>query len=70
MARRFGRPGTEPFTVSPVGKSDLYRNEVSDAASVAVLEAVRRYAEGSYKPRPQSDPAIDVVWRDFFRQER
>ncbi|WP_329467065.1 hydrogenase maturation protein [Streptomyces sp. NBC_01431] len=61
---------TEPFTVSPVGKSDLYRNEVSDAASVAVLEAVRRYAEGSYKPRPQNDPAIDVVWRDFFRQER
>ncbi|MFI9544723.1 enoyl-CoA hydratase-related protein [Streptomyces sp. NPDC052016] len=60
----------EPFPVSPVGKSDLYRNEVSDAASAAVLLAVRRYAEGSFKPRAQSDPAVRVVWRDFFRQER
>ncbi|MGW4569119.1 formyltransferase family protein, partial [Streptomyces sp. NPDC004561] len=60
----------EPFPVPPVGKSDLYRNEVSDAAVTAVLTAVRRYAEGSYKPRPQTDPSIGVVWRDFFRQER
>ncbi|SEB99355.1 Methionyl-tRNA formyltransferase [Streptomyces misionensis] len=60
----------EPFRVAPVGKSDLYRNEVSDAAVTAVLAAVRRHAEGSYKPRPQSDPSIGVVWRDPFRQER
>ncbi|MFF4394417.1 hydrogenase maturation protein [Streptomyces sp. NPDC001480] len=59
-----------PFTVEPVGKSDLYRGEVSDAAVTAVLLAVERYAGGSYKPRPQSDPAISVTWRDFFRQER
>ncbi|EST19448.1 hydrogenase maturation protein [Streptomyces roseochromogenus] len=60
----------EPFTVTPVGKSDLYRNEVSDAAVTAVRTAVRRYAEGSYKPRLQTDESIDVVWRDAFRQER
>jgi putative two-component system hydrogenase maturation factor HypX/HoxX len=60
----------ESFTVPPVGKSDLYRGEVSDAAAAAVLLAVQRYADGSFKPRPQSDPAIRVVWRDFFRQER
>ncbi|MFC4467763.1 enoyl-CoA hydratase-related protein [Streptomyces xiangluensis] len=60
----------ESFTVPPVGKSDLYRNEVSDAAAAAVLLAVQRYADGSFKPQPQSDPAIRVVWRDFFRQER
>ncbi|MET8942825.1 hydrogenase maturation protein [Streptomyces sp. NPDC004542] len=59
-----------PFTVEPVGKSDLYRGEVSDAAVTAVLLAVERYAGGSYKPRPQSDPGICVVRRDFFRQER
>lgn len=59
-----------PFTVEPVGKSDLYRGEVSDAALTAVLLAVERYAGGSYKPRPQSDPGISVTWRDFFRQER
>lgn len=60
----------EPFPVPPVGKSDLYRNEASDAASAAVLQAVRRYADGSYKPQAQSDPAIRVVWRDPFRRER
>ncbi|MEU6553820.1 hydrogenase maturation protein [Streptomyces sp. NPDC046915] len=59
-----------PFGVEPVGKSDLYRGEVSDAAVTAVLLAVERYAGGSYKPRPQSDPGISVIWRDFFRQER
>ncbi|MEV6115326.1 enoyl-CoA hydratase-related protein [Streptomyces sp. NPDC052109] len=60
----------EPFPVPPVGKSDLYRNEASDAALTAVLTAVRRYAEGSYKPRPQTDDSISVVWRDAFRRER
>ncbi|MGW1287217.1 hydrogenase maturation protein [Streptomyces sp. NPDC002586] len=60
----------ESFPVAPVGKSDLYRNEVSDAAVTAVRTAVRRYAEGSYKPRPQTDESISVVWRDAFRQER
>lgn len=59
-----------PFSVPPVGKSDLYRNEASDAAVAAVRQAVQRYADGSFKPRPQSDPSVRVVWRDFFRQER
>ncbi|MFF7356048.1 enoyl-CoA hydratase-related protein [Streptomyces filipinensis] len=60
----------EPFVVAPVGKSDLYRNEASDAAVTAVLTAVRRYAEGSCKPQPQTDDSVRVVWRDAFRQER
>ena len=60
----------EPFTVPPVGKSDLYRNEASDAAVSAVLLAVRRYAGAAYKPRPQTDDSVHVVWRDFYRQER
>jgi putative two-component system hydrogenase maturation factor HypX/HoxX len=60
----------ESFATAPVGKSDLYRNEASDAASAAVRLAVRRYAEGSFKPQPQSDPSMRVVWRDYFRQER
>ncbi|MGW2719326.1 hydrogenase maturation protein [Streptomyces sp. NPDC001492] len=60
----------EPFPVPPVGKSNLYRGEASDAASAAVRQAVRRYADGSFKPQPQSDPAIRVVWRDFFRREQ
>ncbi|MGW2461941.1 hydrogenase maturation protein [Streptomyces sp. NPDC001761] len=60
----------EPFPVPPVGKSDLYRNEASDAAVTAVLTAVRRYADGGYKPQPQTDESVTVVWRDTFRQER
>lgn len=60
----------EPFPVPPVGKSDLYRNEASDAAVTAVLTAVQRYADGAYKPLPQTDESVTVVWRDTFRQER
>ncbi|MFE5813726.1 enoyl-CoA hydratase-related protein [Streptomyces sp. NPDC056479] len=61
---------TRTFPLPLVGKSDLYRGEVSDAASAAVLLAVQRYAEGSFKPQSQSDPAIRVRWRDYFRQEQ
>ncbi|MER8010885.1 enoyl-CoA hydratase-related protein [Streptomyces sp. NPDC094149] len=61
---------SESFPIAPVGKSDLYRNEASDAAAAAVRLAVRRYAEGSFKPQAQCDPSIRVVWRDFFRQEQ
>ena len=39
--------------VPPVGKSDLYRNEVSDAAVAAVLLAVERFASGVHTPQPQ-----------------
>lgn len=58
-----------PFEVPPVGKSDLYRNEVSDAAVAALLLAVRRYGDSSFKPQPQSDPSVHVVRRAPFRQE-
>ncbi|MFE1915843.1 enoyl-CoA hydratase-related protein [Streptomyces anandii] len=58
------------FPTAPVGKSDLYRNEASDAAVAAVLQAVRRYADGAFKPRPQNDSSLRVVWRDPLRQER
>ncbi|MEU6344091.1 hydrogenase maturation protein [Streptomyces sp. NPDC046977] len=44
--------------VPPVGKSDLYRGEVSDAAMEAVLLAAERVASGAYLPRPQTDPAV------------
>ncbi|MFD3703921.1 hydrogenase maturation protein [Nocardia sp. NPDC058658] len=41
-----------PFPVTSCGKSELYRNEVSDAAVEAVLLAVERFAGGSYEPEP------------------
>ncbi|MFG2138176.1 hydrogenase maturation protein [Streptomyces sp. NPDC048650] len=40
-------------TVPAVGKSDLYRNEIADAAVMAVRTAVERFAAGGHRPRPQ-----------------
>ncbi|WP_306191173.1 enoyl-CoA hydratase-related protein [Streptomyces sp. MK5] len=57
-----------PFETPDVGKSDLYRNEAADAAAAAVLLAVRRYEEGSFKPLSQNDPSVRVMWRDVMRQ--
>ncbi|MFH8519189.1 hydrogenase maturation protein [Streptomyces gelaticus] len=51
----------------PVGKSDLYRNEVSDAAVEAVLLAVGRFASGTYTPAPQA-PGDGGGCRPLFRQ--
>ncbi|MGW3497631.1 enoyl-CoA hydratase-related protein [Streptomyces sp. NPDC001020] len=40
--------------VPPVSKSDLYRNEIADAALVAVMLAVERFASGMHTPLRQS----------------
>ncbi|QPP06524.1 hydrogenase maturation protein [Streptomyces bathyalis] len=61
---------TVPFALPEAGKSDLYRNEMSDAAATAVKLAVARFASGAYKPRRQEELGAEVVWRPYFRQER
>ncbi|MPY61139.1 enoyl-CoA hydratase-related protein [Streptomyces spongiae] len=54
------------FPVPPdVGKSDLYRGELADAASRAVLLAVERFASGTYEP---AMPATHT-WQSYLRQE-
>ncbi|MEC4019898.1 hydrogenase maturation protein [Streptomyces sp. H27-D2] len=55
----------------PLGKSDLYRNEVSDAALQAVLLAVERFASGTFVPRSQNSAVegIAVTTRPYLRQE-
>ncbi|MFE7513649.1 hydrogenase maturation protein [Streptomyces sp. NPDC057540] len=53
------------FHVPEVSKSDLYRNELSDAAVTAVLLAVERVAAGE-RPRPQTG---EVRARPVLRQE-
>ncbi|MCF6521921.1 enoyl-CoA hydratase-related protein [Streptomyces sp. JJ36] len=57
-------------TVPPVGKSDLYRNEIADAALEALLLAVSRYASGSGNPRRQDDPGLRAAVRSrpYLRQ--
>ncbi|MCH6162665.1 hydrogenase maturation protein [Streptomyces marispadix] len=61
---------TVPFTLPEpgAGKSDVYRNEMSDAASAAVKLAVSRFASGDHKPQPQEEAACEVVRRPLFRQ--
>ncbi|MFI9363087.1 hydrogenase maturation protein [Kitasatospora sp. NPDC053057] len=62
---------SEPCRLSEHGKSDLYRNEVSDAAVAATLLAVERVASGTYAPQPQHGPGWreTVHTRPFLRQE-
>ncbi|MGX1885523.1 hydrogenase maturation protein [Streptomyces sp. NPDC055287] len=58
--------------VPPVAKSDLYRNEVADAALAAVLLAVERFAGGSYIPWRQprgSEAGTAVRTRPYLRQD-
>ncbi|MER5961363.1 hydrogenase maturation protein [Streptomyces sp. NPDC002057] len=54
------------FRVPEVGKSDLYRNELSDAAVAAVLLAVERVAAGA-APLPQTG---EIRVRPALRQEQ
>ncbi|MCX4727331.1 hydrogenase maturation protein [Streptomyces sp. NBC_01306] len=67
---------TAECPVPPVGKSDLYRNEISDAALRAVLLAVERFASGTYSPEPQQQESPrqtrqgGVGTRPFLRQEQ
>ncbi|MGW7574412.1 enoyl-CoA hydratase-related protein [Streptomyces sp. NPDC054765] len=58
--------------VPDVGKSDLYRNEIADAAVEAVLSAVARLASGTHRPQPQAalpDAAKPGRPRPPFRQD-
>ncbi|WP_405750172.1 hydrogenase maturation protein [Streptomyces sp. NBC_01411] len=67
---------TAECPVPPVGKSDLYRNEISDAALRAVLLAVERFASGTYSPEPQQQEPThqarqrSIGTRPFLRQEQ
>lgn len=45
------------FPMRAVRKSSLYRNEVTDAAAEAVLEAVEKFAGGRFTPVPQERAA-------------
>lgn len=43
---------TRAFAMRPASKSSLYRNEVTEAAVSAVLEAVEKFAAGRFTPEP------------------
>ncbi|PJN40439.1 hydrogenase maturation protein [Streptomyces sp. CB02959] len=55
---------TAECPVPAVGKSDLYRNEIADAAIEALLTAVARFASGTHRPEPQHTlPATRLLGR-------
>jgi putative two-component system protein, hydrogenase maturation factor HypX/HoxX len=58
------------FPMRPAAKSSLYRFEVTEAAVAAVLEAVERFAAGSFRPArvDPADPEIAGRWRDPMMQ--
>ncbi len=59
------------FPMRAASKGSLYRNEVTEAAAVAVLEAVEKFAAGGFVPEPLDDARPDVrgQWRPAMRQE-
>ncbi|NNH68400.1 hydrogenase maturation protein [Nocardia uniformis] len=62
---------SEPFPVTACGKSELYRNEVADAAARAALLAVERFASGEFVPEPLDYSRADVrgQLRPYHAQE-
>jgi putative two-component system hydrogenase maturation factor HypX/HoxX len=58
------------FPMRPAAKSSLYRDEVTEAATRCVLEALPRVGDPSCRPRPldPSDPAVRGRLRPLARQ--
>jgi putative two-component system protein, hydrogenase maturation factor HypX/HoxX len=61
---------SETFPLRRAKKSSVYRNEVTEAATRAVLTAVARFAAGGFVPTPldYADPAVRGESRPLMRQ--
>ena len=62
---------TRIFPMRAARKSSLYRNEVTEAAAAAVLEAVEKFEQGNFKPAPldYSNPAVRGSERPLMKQD-
>ncbi|MBE7422773.1 MAG: hydrogenase maturation protein [Zoogloeaceae bacterium] len=62
---------TRIFPMRAARKSSLYRNEVTEAACVAVLEAVEKFAQGNFKPTPldYANPEVRGSERPLMKQD-
>ncbi|MEZ5877125.1 MAG: hydrogenase maturation protein [Tepidamorphaceae bacterium] len=57
------------FAMRDARKSSLYRNEVTEAACAAVLEAIEKFSDRNFEPVPlESIPGAKDVWRGPARQ--
>ncbi len=63
---------TRTFPMRAARKSSLYRNEVTEAATAAVLEAVEKISKGDFVPTPldTSNPAVLGIERPLLKQEQ
>lgn len=58
-----------PFSMRDASKSSLYRNEVTEAATLAVLDAVERFEKKTFQPRHASNLETRTGhWRDAVKQ--
>ena len=48
-----------PFPMRAAAKSSLYRNEVTETAERAVLAALDRFAQGTFRPEPLDEGGLD-----------
>ncbi len=58
------------FPMLQARKSSLYRNEVTEAAVTAVLQAIRRYEQGAFVPEPLENERPDMrgKWQPLVSQ--
>ncbi|GMU48805.1 MAG: hydrogenase maturation protein [Candidatus Desulfobacillus denitrificans] len=61
---------TRTFPMRAARKSSLYRNEVTEAATVAVLEAVEKFERGGFTPTPldYANPSVRGTERPLMKQ--
>ena len=62
---------TRTFPMRAARKSSLYRNEVTEAATAAVLEAVEKFAQGDFTPMPldYANPGVHGIERLLMKQD-
>lgn len=59
------------FKMRPACKSGLYRHEVAEAAVEALLQTIRRFESGDFRPEPLnlSSEGVRGKWRPLMKQE-
>jgi putative two-component system hydrogenase maturation factor HypX/HoxX len=62
---------TRTFPMRAARKSSLYRNEVTEAATAAVLEAVEKFEQGDFTPMPldYANPGVHGIERLLMKQD-
>ncbi len=60
---------SKTFTMRNATKASLYRNEVTDAAVEAVLEALEHYNDPDFTPTPLSEADAQGSWQPAMQQQ-